>query len=155
MTRALNQAIGRAIRHKDDYGCVFLLDYRFENHIKDLSRWCRDFVKNPPAFEQMIYDVKQFYENNRLTDLNRQLGVSSDNQAIRLDQNEKNYLNTSNKRTHETKDDKRKLAKKQHNHIAIEYDSQPNNSKNNFSKPILPLSGNYFDISIVNDDRFF
>ncbi len=37
----MNQAIGRIIRHKHDYGAVFLIDERFDfKHIKDnLSNW--------------------------------------------------------------------------------------------------------------------
>ena len=40
--RALNQAIGRCIRHKNDYGAIILLDCRFHNTAthKQLSRWC-------------------------------------------------------------------------------------------------------------------
>lgn len=28
--RAANQALGRVIRHKNDYGMLFLLDYRYD-----------------------------------------------------------------------------------------------------------------------------
>lgn len=40
--RALNQAIGRCIRHKNDYGAIVLLDCRFHNPAthRQLSRWC-------------------------------------------------------------------------------------------------------------------
>lgn len=39
--RALNQAIGRCIRHKHDYGGIILLDRRFGDvrNRKDLSCW--------------------------------------------------------------------------------------------------------------------
>ena len=39
--RALNQAIGRCIRHKADYGAIILLDDRFKQarYQKNLSRW--------------------------------------------------------------------------------------------------------------------
>ena len=37
--RAVNQAIGRVIRHISDYGAIILLDERFQNgHIK-ISSW--------------------------------------------------------------------------------------------------------------------
>jgi Helicase C-terminal domain len=40
--RALNQAVGRCIRHRGDFGAIMLLDPRFTEgrHQKYLSRWC-------------------------------------------------------------------------------------------------------------------
>ena len=88
MKRALNQAIGRAIRHRADYGCVFLLDYRFQNQTQDLSRWCRDFVRDPVNYGDMISQVEKFYENNRLDELNRRAVASSSNlDDEQIDQN--------------------------------------------------------------------
>lgn len=43
MKRSLNQAIGRVIRHKDDYGVVVLLDERFKSHRNSLSKWLQPF----------------------------------------------------------------------------------------------------------------
>lgn len=39
--RALNQALGRCIRHKDDWGAVILVDERlsYESHQQMLSKW--------------------------------------------------------------------------------------------------------------------
>jgi hypothetical protein len=41
--RALNQAIGRAIRHKHDFGAIVFLDHRFsQKHVvNSLSKWVR------------------------------------------------------------------------------------------------------------------
>ena len=92
MKRALNQAIGRAIRHRDDYGCVFLLDYRFQNQTQDLSKWCRDFVRDPVTYRDMMIEVKKFYENNRSEETRRKIVVASssklnDNGQIDQDEN--------------------------------------------------------------------
>ncbi len=41
---ALNQALGRVVRHKDDFGAVVLLDARYakpDNRAR-ISRWARD-----------------------------------------------------------------------------------------------------------------
>ena len=42
LRRALNQAIGRCIRHRGDFGAIMLLDDRFRQpaNQKNLSRWC-------------------------------------------------------------------------------------------------------------------
>jgi Rad3-related DNA helicase len=41
--RAINQALGRVIRHAADYGMVFLLDSRYADHRqqKDLPEWIK------------------------------------------------------------------------------------------------------------------
>ena len=45
-TRAVNQAIGRVIRHVQDYGAILLLDERFgwASNQKSISKWLRDQV---------------------------------------------------------------------------------------------------------------
>ena len=47
--RALNQGLGRCIRHSRDYGAIILLESRFGNPEvkKRLSRWFRDYVYIP------------------------------------------------------------------------------------------------------------
>ncbi|KAG5673468.1 hypothetical protein PVAND_003513 [Polypedilum vanderplanki] len=47
--RAVNQAIGRVIRHKDDYGAIFLCDRRFHSQKNQLSRWIQSHLasQNP------------------------------------------------------------------------------------------------------------
>nr|XP_057907226.1 regulator of telomere elongation helicase 1 isoform X2 [Doryrhamphus excisus] len=61
--RAVNQAIGRVIRHKDDYGAIFLCDQRFKN--KDaqlhLPSWVRPYVRHYDNFGNIVRDVCQFF----------------------------------------------------------------------------------------------
>ncbi|XP_074597275.1 regulator of telomere elongation helicase 1 [Brevipalpus obovatus] len=67
MKRALNQAIGRVVRHKDDYGIVALLDSRFDRHIDGLSRWMRDYVKKDVReYKDIINDVELFFKRNQI-----------------------------------------------------------------------------------------
>jgi hypothetical protein len=63
--RAVNQAIGRAIRHKDDWGAILLCDDRFasKDNIQKLPRWIRDQVTTyedtAPAFETLSSFVNE------------------------------------------------------------------------------------------------
>ncbi|KAK9863411.1 hypothetical protein WJX84_010706 [Apatococcus fuscideae] len=49
--RALNQAIGRCIRHKNDYGAILLIDerYRQPRYQKNLSRWVKGALEATPT----------------------------------------------------------------------------------------------------------
>ena len=52
--RALNQALGRVIRHKNDYGAVFFLDERFSHQksVVNLPVWIRSDVLQYVNFEK-------------------------------------------------------------------------------------------------------
>ncbi|KAJ9587971.1 hypothetical protein L9F63_018600, partial [Diploptera punctata] len=64
-TRAVNQAIGRVIRHKDDYGAIILCDSRFEqkNIMTALSTWIQPQIKKYDTFGPVIRDLKKFFFN--------------------------------------------------------------------------------------------
>ncbi|XP_077368002.1 regulator of telomere elongation helicase 1 isoform X3 [Festucalex cinctus] len=61
--RAVNQAIGRVIRHKDDYGAIFLCDQRFKNGDAQshLPSWVRPYVRFYDNFGNIVRDVCQFF----------------------------------------------------------------------------------------------
>ena len=62
-SRAVNQAIGRVIRHKNDWGAIFLLDDRFlyEKQMKELSKWLRSrVVKFPSNAKASLIDFRKF-----------------------------------------------------------------------------------------------
>ncbi|XP_014482362.1 PREDICTED: regulator of telomere elongation helicase 1 homolog [Dinoponera quadriceps] len=62
-SRAVNQAIGRIIRHKNDYGAVILCDCRFENpnFKKQLSAWLRPYVKKFTNFGMITKELREFF----------------------------------------------------------------------------------------------
>ncbi|XP_020278263.1 regulator of telomere elongation helicase 1 homolog isoform X2 [Pseudomyrmex gracilis] len=64
-SRAVNQAIGRIIRHKDDYGAVILCDCRFENpnFKKQLSSWLRPYIKKFTNFGMITKELREFFKN--------------------------------------------------------------------------------------------
>jgi len=69
--RAVNQAIGRCIRHKDDWGSIFFLDARYatKKSLGKISRWAREtlrpetnFGTTKSMFEQF---VKEYSEKDK------------------------------------------------------------------------------------------
>jgi hypothetical protein len=61
--RAVNQAIGRVIRNKTDYGAILLLDSRFgqQRNQEGLSKWVRPHVLNDEGFGSAVKGLASFY----------------------------------------------------------------------------------------------
>ncbi|XP_040295030.1 regulator of telomere elongation helicase 1 isoform X2 [Bufo bufo] len=62
-SRAVNQAIGRVIRHQQDYGAIFLCDHRFSSSDSraQLPSWVRPYLQVYNNFGHIIRDVSQFF----------------------------------------------------------------------------------------------
>lgn len=69
--RAVNQAIGRVIRHKDDYGAILLCDNRFNYPDKQryLSSWIKNHLTNQQSdpFEKTIQELSNFFNTAKNT----------------------------------------------------------------------------------------
>lgn len=61
MKRALNQAIGRVIRHKEDFGVILLLDYRFPDHQDSLSKWIRPFFASK-GYQETLTEIRMVFD---------------------------------------------------------------------------------------------
>ena len=64
--RTVNQALGRCIRHKNDFGAIVLLDDRYSaqatgtvGHL--LSRWCRSIVRSFSSSMDCANDLRSFF----------------------------------------------------------------------------------------------
>ncbi|CAI5724717.1 unnamed protein product [Peronospora effusa] len=66
--RALNQALGRCIRHRQDYGAIMLLDsrHRFNKHTKSLSKWMRPFIQEFEHSQMCVPMFSDFFQRNYL-----------------------------------------------------------------------------------------
>ena len=64
--KAVNQSIGRSIRHVGDYSCVLLLDRRYarEQVLGKLPSWIRPNVQVCRTFGQAIVQLSKFYKTN-------------------------------------------------------------------------------------------
>eukprot|EP01138_Halocafeteria_seosinensis_P008199 gb/GECG01008380.1/.p1 GENE.gb/GECG01008380.1/~~gb/GECG01008380.1/.p1 ORF type:complete len:1366 (+),score=164.42 gb/GECG01008380.1/:1-4098(+) len=67
-SRAVNQAVGRVIRHKDDYGCMLLCDERFSRKGPQqvhFSKWILPFMEITPKYQQLVQPLREFLERCR------------------------------------------------------------------------------------------
>ena len=62
--RALNQALGRCIRHRNDYGAIVLLDPRFARmpNVLQLSKWARKSVQAIEYSDSAIPSLSSFFK---------------------------------------------------------------------------------------------
>ncbi|XP_052202294.1 uncharacterized protein LOC127808030 isoform X2 [Diospyros lotus] len=82
--RALNQAAGRCIRHRFDYGAVILLDERFreERNTTYISKWLRKSIRQYDNFENSLEELKSFFRT-----VKERLGKDAVNTTNNLDVN--------------------------------------------------------------------
>ncbi|KAJ1976120.1 hypothetical protein H4R34_004093 [Dimargaris verticillata] len=60
--RAVNQALGRCIRHRNDWGAVIFLECRltYRQNAQQLSRWVRGNLRSYPDFDDAMNHLQQF-----------------------------------------------------------------------------------------------
>ena len=65
--KAVNQSIGRSIRHIKDYSTICLLDQRYlqERIQKKLPMWIQKRIKNCEKYENVTKNLKDFFEIKR------------------------------------------------------------------------------------------
>ncbi|KAJ8637753.1 hypothetical protein MRB53_012020 [Persea americana] len=61
--RAVNQAVGRVIRHRHDYGAIIFCDERFsqQNRQSQMSLWLRPHVKCYHKFGDAVFTLTKFF----------------------------------------------------------------------------------------------
>ncbi|KAK8935580.1 hypothetical protein KSP39_PZI013198 [Platanthera zijinensis] len=65
--RALNQAAGRCIRHRFDYGAIILLDERYkeQRNLAYISKWLRSSIKSYKSFDESLEGLQTFFRNTK------------------------------------------------------------------------------------------
>lgn len=65
--RALNQALGRCIRHKNDWGAILMLDSRLlsYNATDGISKWIRQHITRSNDFNDTYSKLKEFVQYRR------------------------------------------------------------------------------------------
>lgn len=61
--RAINQSVGRSIRHINDYSMIYLIDerYRQTNIQQKLSGWIRRRIINDLSFDRILQETDEFF----------------------------------------------------------------------------------------------
>ncbi|KAJ1730419.1 hypothetical protein LPJ72_004486 [Coemansia sp. Benny D160-2] len=62
--RAINQALGRCLRHKMDWGAIIMLESRFSYscNVSQLSKWIRNHVRVYDGFSDAQDELESFYD---------------------------------------------------------------------------------------------
>ena len=81
--RALNQALGRCLRHVNDWGAIILLDERFlhQPNVQKLSRWLRSEVQKFDSFDAALSDLESFFGK-----MKARAGVAAQNDGPKRDE---------------------------------------------------------------------
>ncbi|TKY48148.1 Regulator of telomere elongation helicase 1 [Spatholobus suberectus] len=64
-SRAVNQAVGRVIRHRYDYGAIIFCDERFSHPHRQsqVSRWIQPHIKCFSRFGEVVYTLTRFFRD--------------------------------------------------------------------------------------------
>lgn len=76
--RAVNQCLGRVIRHKNDYGAIVLADERFTNQRECLSHWIAQGLTVHQEFRETYAAINQFFAPRKYSAASRQKRDMSD-----------------------------------------------------------------------------
>eukprot|EP00353_Schmidingerella_taraikaensis_P001233 CAMPEP_0185597316 /NCGR_PEP_ID=MMETSP0434-20130131/81294_1 /TAXON_ID=626734 ORGANISM="Favella taraikaensis, Strain Fe Narragansett Bay" /NCGR_SAMPLE_ID=MMETSP0434 /ASSEMBLY_ACC=CAM_ASM_000379 /LENGTH=68 /DNA_ID=CAMNT_0028226013 /DNA_START=523 /DNA_END=729 /DNA_ORIENTATION=- len=64
--RAVNQIIGRCIRHKNDYASIFLVDSRYNKPMnrEKLSKWVKERLRQFRDPKELESELDAFFQRN-------------------------------------------------------------------------------------------
>ncbi|KAL9248843.1 Fanconi anemia group J protein-like protein [Drosera capensis] len=100
--RALNQAAGRCIRHKSDYGAIIFLDERFreERNTVYISKWLRKSIRQHDNYETSLAELRSFFKNvkDRVGNMNIQLSSDIKSEGVPPENCVKGSLRKKNQR---------------------------------------------------------
>ncbi|KAL5576411.1 hypothetical protein UlMin_018110, partial [Ulmus minor] len=67
-SRAVNQAVGRVIRHRHDYGAIIFCDERFshQNRQSQISLWIQPHIKCYSKFGDVVFSLTRFFRDGRI-----------------------------------------------------------------------------------------
>ncbi|XP_043711394.1 Fanconi anemia group J protein homolog isoform X2 [Telopea speciosissima] len=137
--RALNQAAGRCIRHRFDYGAIIFIDERYkeDRNKAHISKWIRKSIKQYGDFDMSIEGLQSFFR-----DAKEKYGPNEMNVLDTPNIKEENVLCT--KRKSLSKGAVRKKVQKMHKHDndehGVSYSSITTENENQYSQFVMSRS---------------
>lgn len=64
--KAVNQCIGRSVRHINDYSTVVLLDKRYCHKVKVLPQWIQRSVTINDSFGSVVGNIAKFFATKKI-----------------------------------------------------------------------------------------
>ncbi|KAI5660588.1 hypothetical protein M9H77_29381 [Catharanthus roseus] len=84
-SRAVNQAVGRVIRHQHDYGAIIFCDERFlsPNRQSQISLWMQPHIKCYAKFGDVVFTLTRFFRDGGVSGLTKlELTRNQDQEAF-------------------------------------------------------------------------
>lgn len=132
-SRAVNQAVGRVIRHKQDFGAILLCDVRFTypDAVQQLPSWMKQYVKVYKDFGSVQRDLIHFFRTaDKMVDKSSMKVKSFKNNSSRAE-------NTSAK----------KISDENLSHISIEETDLQKNKRKETVKDVKNLAAREAPVS--------
>ena len=92
--RAVNQAVGRTIRHRNDYGAILLLDSRFADarNRKGLSKWVRPYIQEDQGMGKNVGSLGRFFKAAQEMKERERVEATGKSGAIQLEYEEERAM---------------------------------------------------------------
>eukprot|EP01028_Stygiella_incarcerata_P007841 TRINITY_DN32869_c0_g1_i1.p1 TRINITY_DN32869_c0_g1~~TRINITY_DN32869_c0_g1_i1.p1 ORF type:complete len:1161 (+),score=311.51 TRINITY_DN32869_c0_g1_i1:91-3573(+) len=98
-SRAVNQAIGRIIRHRRDWGSIILADERFaqDRHLANISAWLRPLNHVAGSFGDSLSELRTFFRKSGLLSASRKEPSLSGEGGVALEDDVQEVPSTATK----------------------------------------------------------
>ena len=158
---AVNQSLGRVIRHKNDYGTMLCIDERYNNYLDYFSFWIRDnyeklkskeHIKINDFLNEQREKFKDIIPNNRNSYNQNNFNTSGFNSTIKID----NKLFLDNTKNHEEilNEKEMDIVDEDEEQIDINSENEFNSSKEKNNNSLKKLqSNNIFHFQKVNEEK--
>ena len=158
---AVNQSLGRVIRHKNDYGTMVCIDERYKSYLDYFSFWIRDnyekfkskeHIKINDFLNEQREKFKDIIPNNRNSVNQNNLNTSGFNTTIKVDKSL--FLDNTRNHTENLNEKEMDIDVEDEEQIDIESENEYNISKEKNNNSLKKLqNNNIFNFQKVNEEK--